>query len=341
MAVTKEDAGSSNIGDILRSAVSGGSAPAGDSKPPVETESVEAQDSEVDSDSALDSTEDQGEVSEVSEEVSEEDPDQAQGSADPELAKAQKIAKDYEKGMRQFQRERDDFKKRLKEQEAVVGQFSEIQKAFKKNGIEGLVNSLAGKESAWEEIQKKIEERAIKRYNADPSELELLDREDELLREKARREAVEKDYQDQIEKITSKERQANLAELRSKVNPTFEKYRFNGKLGDSKREARANEIVWNAALSELAAFAETEGIKEYEVPSEKIDSIFAEHASLFTVASEKQVKETIEKKKEEATKKAQLSSVSKAKPKKNLEDTAEEYMGNYNLGGLLRGYFKK
>ena len=278
------------------------------------------------------------------EEESTETEEATETDANTLYAKRDKEAKDYEKGMRKFQRERDEALRWKKDNEKLLEQFQAIQKTFKGKGVEGLVDLLSGEEGSWSKVQKNIEERAIKRFNSDASELELLDKEDQLLSERQARAAAEKEKDEYISSIKERELGAQRAEISSKLHTTFEAHRFDGKLGDEKQEARLNKFVWQSALEELSDWAKENGVEEHKIPAKVVKETFEAIANGLKSSQDRKAeelsKEKIAKKKASATQSAQLQSTgTKKASKKSIEQLAEDYTSSYNLNGFFKNVF--
>ena len=76
---------------------------------------------------------------------------------DATLESLARKAKEYEDGMRKFQKERDELTKRYgKETDDMIGKFKTLEKALKYQGIEGVIDALAGKEGAAAEYKKLV-----------------------------------------------------------------------------------------------------------------------------------------------------------------------------------------
>ena len=293
-------------------------------EPPIEDDGIPKLDEElVDEDDGLD-----------------EEPTEPAVSA--ELEKARKDAENFQKGMRKFQKERDDFKKQLAQQSDKI---SAIEKAFKRNGIEGLVQHLTGDAESWKQIEERIAERAVRKYNATPEELDQIELEDKYAREKAAREAAERDYQEHIEAIKERESKAHEAELTSKINPTFEKYRLSGKLGDAEQEQELDLFIWKSSLQKLAQYRDEHGIEDHEIPPAVIEQMFQQVSSRFSSLIDRKAdakaQDTLAKKKAEASKQAKARVTKKKAPAKTIEQEAEKYMSNFNIGGFFRDSFGK
>lgn len=202
--------------------------------------------------------------------------------------KVEKSPRDYllerlnrEKGMRKAFSERDKVVKQLKDSEGDLTRYKQITDTFQKKGIEGLYDALAGKDGAYAEHLKKVEERAVKKYNATEDELRLIQQEELIERERALREMAEKTSKEVLENIQKKEMEAHREVLSNRLTEAFEGVSFEGKLGDEKREAKFNRYIWDQARVQLKEYAEAKGIAHHEIPSKVIKATFKELASDF------------------------------------------------------------
>lgn len=241
---------------------------------------------------------------------------------DPKTGRPQKLEIDYtdrEKikqafvkaaGMRKFQQERDTIKKDLTSIQSKYDELNEVysalDKAFQESGVKGVVALLGKGEDAW---QKAVDEELTHRNylkGLTPSEKYRMEMEKkqeqyekQIAMERQKREEFEK-------KISEREEQASLNDLKSKINPSFDRYRFQGKLGDPIVEEQLDEAIWTKVMSRLEEYPDT-----IELSQAIIDKEFRTVASNFRKVineqSEKKVQKTIERKKADATQRAQVT----------------------------------
>jgi len=270
--------------------------------------------------------------------------------------KIEKSAKDYllealhaKKGMRKAFSERDSKDKRWKEREPDLARYDQITDTFKKKGIEGLYDALAGREGAYTEHLKKRDELIIRKYNATEDELKLIQQEEALERERNLRELAERTQKEVLENIQKKETEAHKAILSTRLSEAFEQVSFEGKLGDTpeaqKREAKFNRYVWEQARMQLKEYAEEKKIPHHEIPAKVIKSTFSEIASDFSDLIKKEAAVVVSKQaqtgSDAATLAAQARSTNGGKKSSGnpLEDLADEYKGNAH--GFINAIFGK
>lgn len=213
-------------------------------------------------------------------------------------------------GMRKFQAERDEalqnFTATKKEFEALNEDWNSLESAFKEGGIKGLVTLLSnGDEDAWstavdEELQHREYLKSLSPEEKFRMELEKRDQvaNQKLQAEQARREKFEQE-------IREREERAAFQELESKLIPSFDRYRFEGKLGDEIAEAHIDEAIWDAVGEELAELPE-----DVNLTQAMIDKTFRKHSDVYRriikVQADNQTKRTLEKKKVDSAKRASV-----------------------------------
>jgi hypothetical protein len=243
--------------------------------------------------------------------------------------------------MRKFQKERDDLSKQFgKEQQESLAKFSSLQKIFSTQGIEGLINAMAGDENAAQTYRKDIAERAIKRLDASPADIVKLDYEEMLMNERRAREAKEfelKDLQAQKEQTT---RQANETLLKSRLDLAFDKVRLDGVFEDTESEEYHNQVIWEKTLSGLEKRATERGVEEHELPPQLIHAEFKRVAELhlkgLNIQAAKVASQAIETTKENALKTAQSIASKGADIKPDVDQLATSHMRNYDGLGFLK-----
>lgn len=240
---------------------------------------------------------------------------------DPVTGRLQKLEVDYsdrEKikkaymqaaGMRKFQKERDLAKQTIAEVQKKYDElndvYTKLDNAFESEGVKGVVKLLGQGENAWEEaVEKELKHREYL-SNLTPTEkyrLEMEERqqayERELTAERNKRAEFEK-------RISEREEQASMKSLESRLHPAFDRYRFTGKLGDPVVEHQFDEAIWNKVMNRLSEYPDS-----VELTQSLIDKEFREVSNNFrkmvSKQTEESVKKTIEKKKVDATKRAQV-----------------------------------
>lgn len=211
-------------------------------------------------------------------------------------------------GMRKFQAERDEARKKLKEIESQYTDTSEVfgklEKAWEAEGVKGVVSLLGQSPEAW---QKAVdEELANREYLKSLSPEERYKHDLEIERQAAAQEKteLEKRYESLLEQNKQAEESAQLRSLESKLHPAFDRYRFSGKLGDAVAEQHFDQAVWDQVTKRLGEYPD-----DIELTKSVIDREFRTVANNFRKLikgqSEKKVNNIIAKKKNEAAQRVQ------------------------------------
>lgn len=246
-------------------------------------------------------------------------------------------------GARKWQVERDSARKELENlkpaYEDINKSWSAVEQAFQSNGIQGIVNLLAGKEGAYEEhIENVVQQRQL-RANASPSqlrELELQERIERMERDSARREHLSKANADRA----AKEREAaDLARTESLVHPAFNKYRFAGSLGDPVLETQLDSAIWTQALSKLEEISATGA----ELTANQYEKAFKDVAATFNKAITRKANEkatqVVTKRKEQAQTQVSARAVAGLRGTQPDMTQFEQDLDNGSVGNALKALF--
>lgn len=212
-------------------------------------------------------------------------------------------------GMRKFQAERDSalssYRTMKEDYDGLKNDFSKIDEAYEAHGAKGIVELLGGEE-AW---QKAVDdELANREYIAGLSSEQKykmeMEKRDKLYQQQLQAERSQREtFQKQMEE---KEFQTSLRELESKLHPAFDRYRFAGKLGDAATENLYDEAIWGKVKERLAEYPD-----DLELSQAIIDKEFRTVANAFKkhikIQTEKQVKNTVAKRKSETAQRAQVA----------------------------------
>lgn len=166
-------------------------------------------------------------------------------------------------GARKWQNERDQLRKSLEDKEAeykdVSTAWSAVEQAYTNQGLEGLVDLLANRQGAYAEwIQKQVEQELVKR-DATPDELEKIQLRERLDRIERERTIESKRLKEREEAIAQEREQAEQAALQSVVNPSFDRVRFAGTLGNEQLEDRLDRTIWSESIDILSNIEEQQG----------------------------------------------------------------------------------
>jgi len=260
-----------------------------------------------------------------------------------------KSARDYalaelnaKKGMRKAFSERDSIKKQLEEAAQRAGKWDQIESVFKGKGIEGLFDALSGKDGAYKDHVKGMEEKAIRRYNATEDELKIIEREEAIEATRQRAEIAEKLLKEQHDKIQGEKEAANKEVLEGKILSAHEKVSFKGKLGDEKKEDKFDSYVWERVRMRLNEYVQEKKIDAHLVPGKVVSALFDEEAADFSDAFRSQIeastKAALSKQSDAATLAAQAKATAGVKTApQNIEQLADA--NNGSIAATLRAMF--
>lgn len=212
-------------------------------------------------------------------------------------------------GMRKYQKERDNAIKSARDltekYESISKDFNKLEKIFESGGIKGLVEQLGG-EGAWSKaVDAELEHRNYV-DNLTPAEKYQLDLQERETKYQKMLEA-EKQKREEFEKqIQQREEESAIRKMEAQLHPSFDRYRFAGKLGDEVTEHQFDTAIWNSVTRRLQEYPD-----DFELTQSVIDKEFRTVANNFRKyinnQAEKKVKSTIERKKADAGKRAQIA----------------------------------
>ena len=246
-------------------------------------------------------------------------------------------------GARKWQKERDDARSQLssvrEEFDSLKSDWEKLEAAYESKGVAGLVNLLEGRDGAYEEFRKQELEREQRFQSMSDDERAAYDRDQELEKERQRSQQLQDEYDRKLKEIQEQQDVASMRALESKIHPSFDRYRFKGKLGDSIAETEFDEMLWNRALSSL----EKIGDENVELTQGMIDKEFRRIANTIKKHLNSQVdktlKKTISKKKQDAAKKVKAT-VSKSMKSSQEVESFRNSMKSGNFVDGLTSFFK-
>jgi len=166
-------------------------------------------------------------------------------------------------GARKWQNERDQLRKNLEEREAqykdVQTAWDAVEQAYTNQGLEGLVDLLANKQGAYAEWVQQQVDKELQKRDATPDELEKIQLRERLDRIERERNIESKRLKEREDAIAQERAAAEEAALQSVVNPSFDRVRFAGTLGNEQLEERLDRTVWSEAIDILANIEEEQG----------------------------------------------------------------------------------
>jgi len=296
-------------------------------------------DEELDQEDLVESTEAEGDVDEEAQ-AGEPEPESTDKS--PELTEITNKAKAFEKGMRKFQRERDEARRELekfKPLQEKAANYDKLDEIYQTRGVSGVIEQLEGK-TLDEIVDARIERLILEREK--PEEAARLKHQEELEAERRQRELLEKRMEDQLKKTEAEREAAEQTKLEGLIQPVFTRYSFSGKLGDETAEHQMDEALWNQALNRLEALPD-----DVELTPAIVRREFRAVANGFSKIIQRQVAETSQKvsraKKAAAKENVQAAAASGIAGNKSREDVIKKVRsGNLteSLTDILMGKLK-
>lgn len=243
-------------------------------------------------------------------------------------------------GARKWQAERDTYKGQVESTSKELGEYKNVwnavEKSYQENGIEGLVNLLAGKPDAYKQWEEARYEQINRRRSASPSELRQIELEEKAETEAKRAESFKREHETLLNSLKTEREAADKASLEGLVHPVFFKYSFSGKLGDEQAEEMYNTMVWNNAMSRLEAYPEGTRLTQDLVDKEfrTVSSTLRKHIDK---QADTKVKSAIETKKAVAADKVALKA-SQGMTRSSAEDEIRNSVRKGTLGDSLRAF---
>lgn len=233
-------------------------------------------------------------------------------------------------GARKWQAERDSLAKELEsfkgEGSKKIENWDTISSIYEDQGVKGLVNFLEGRDDAFDQLINNANKEREFFSQATPEQLEAYNLKQAQAQKDRELEKIKAELEELRNAQSSTSEEAELASIRSEINPVFEKYRFAGKLNNPQHEHMLDEMLWNNAMKQLESYPE-----DMDVTQATINKVFKDYANnlrtLVNKEAEKKVSRTVAKKKREATQAAQTKAV------KN--------MGSPSSGETVQGMIKE
>ncbi len=251
-----------------------------------------------------------------------------------------KVKKAFElaAGARKWQAERDTAAKKATELETKLSDLQRrwdlLEGAWREEAEDGVIKLLSDGKRNVDTVYKERAEREAQKLSASPAELAKMEFEERLATEQKARQKIEKEMESFKESITKDKTAAEEKVRESVVNPAFDKYRFDGKLGNDEQELMLDEMMWTRAGKALDEYS-AQGIPLTPALVEReFKKMQVALASMVKAKVDKQVTETLEKKKVAATESAQRKVTQGFKRGKD-----EEEGRNLLASGDIRGFF--
>lgn len=245
-------------------------------------------------------------------------------------------------GSRKWQAERDQAKAentQLKAQHSELKtNWDTLESAYSKTGIAGVIDLLEGRQGAYQDHLKKAIDRQDFLRKASPEEIDALEAREAAQAKATEADRLRKEFEDFKKSVEATKEQAEVESLKASLNPAFDKYRFDGKLGNEKAEARLDKALW-AEVIELLEPYEDKGMLTPELINKTFRDVALEMRKDMNLQAEKKASKVIEQKKQEATENAQAKIMSGYKSGGAAKE-AQDLLANGNMKDLMKGWGK-
>lgn len=247
-------------------------------------------------------------------------------------------------GARKWQAERDSARQETSTVKQQLGDLKSnwdvLEGAYQRQGIEGVIDLLEGKQGAYKQWEKKVADKAKFFENASPEEVEAFRAKENADVTRRELDRIRKENEEFKKQVSQEKEEAGLRSLESRVHPVFDRYRFADKLGDSNDEHMFDEMLWNSALKRLEPYEE----KGLQITPELIEREFRQVASAIRkrigTQAEKKASRVLDQKKQEATENVQAKVKSGYKGGGSAVKEARDLIDSRNLTGLLSNWKK-
>lgn len=287
-----------------------------------EVEVAEPQETEVEDTTISEDSQEESTEGDVEENADESESSEVDGSIEEIIVNGKKLKVDFNDrdklkkyvkmagGARKWQAERDQYRNELSElkpkyEESV--QFEQaIESAFNEGGIEGLVNLVAGDESAFQKLMDEQYEARRAKEDASPAELERIELQEQLAKERKQRERIQREREEELNRTKEEREQSEQRKIENMMHPSFNKYRFSGKIEDAGLASDVDSMIWSRAVNALSEIPE-----EVSLTPKMVDREFRKAANslrkLVEKESTKKVSKVINNKKKEAANKVAVA----------------------------------
>ncbi len=256
---------------------------------------------------------------------------------------ATKRAYELAHGSRKWQSERDralaENKKLTETTQGDRKMVGALEKAWEEGGEAAVLDLIAGRQgahNAW--LDKELAKRELYKKGK-PEEIAAYEKQERL--EKIERDLARRDARDaEREKAMKADKEAaDIARLEGTMHPIYEKYRFDGKLGNTEDEEFFDDILWNEAVKRLKPYEDQKVEITREMVNREFNAVAQQLRRRMNGQAEKKAKQAIEQVKETATQSAQASTMSAYKGNGAAKE-ANDLISSGNLKGLFNNWDK-
>lgn len=208
-------------------------------------------------------------------------------------------------GARKWQAERDQARTELgtvkQELESTKKDWDLLEGLYQKGGIKAIADRL--EPGQWDQIINDAIAERERLANMDPSERRELEFQQYQEQQARRERELESKYKQQLEQLEQVKAETMTKDIVAKASGALGKYGFEGKLGNPDLEYELNDRVWSKALQTLEQLPE-----DVEITQAMIDREFRNQSirqqKLFNLQSTSTTKKAVSKAKEKAQSKA-------------------------------------
>jgi hypothetical protein len=238
-------------------------------------------------------------------------------------------------GARKWQAERDSLKDSLSriqtEHSEATSQLKNIEEAFERDGMRGLVNLLVGNQGAYDQWKDAEFQKWASYNNASPEQKAFFDAkaeneklQKEMAWQRKQQEAAVAKAAKEAQEAQDKAERARQEENTAILHKEFRKHSFNGKLPVEEAKAIDNAI-WHNAMSSLKELP-----AETELTPDLVSQAFQREAQRFSKLVDTAATTRVTKQKEAAQVRLQADAKSNVRAPSNKE---EEFSSLIKKGG--------
>lgn len=236
-------------------------------------------------------------------------------------------------GSRKFQVERDqarqEIAKEREEKQKLAADMTKFESIYEKQGLRGLAIMLEGQEGL-DKLLGDIQAEKERWSEMTPAERNAEIRVRELESQTSKEQALREDYEKRLKELDERNKAADEKTFESKLHPSFDRYRYHGKLGDSVAEHKLDKALWADVMENLQPYVD----KDVEITQAMIDKEFRKARSEW----DKTVNKQVDKKTKVAVQKAKNNAQSKAQAtvSKGMQTSSasEQFKKDINSGNI-------
>jgi hypothetical protein len=161
----------------------------------------------------------------------------------------------------------------------------------------------------------------------------------ELAKERREREALKKKVEEDLKKAEEQRVSADEEYLKARVVPAFNKYRFDGKLGDEAMERRIDRAIWDEVMEQLEETSKSSEITP-QIADRKFREVASQYQKLLKTQSEKKSQALLATKKAKAAETAATIAKSKMKTQGDVDEETLQHVRSGDIVSAFKSYFK-